>query len=600
MTQILHPLRLFLCHSSGDKAVVRDLYKRLRADGFDPWLDEENLLPGHDWHLEISAAVRRSDIVLACLSRDSTNKRGYVQREIKHALDVAEEQPGGSIFIIPLKLEECDVPERLSNLQWVNFFEERGYEKLLAALREKSGGPPPDACADQPPAHKGRYSGREILRDLFIGLLFFACVLVIKIAVEQTRPGNQLSLMIYDLLTPSLTTDSLPVTIVDISDLEPEDFNVDGQMVRATPREPLREMIEAISEHEPKAIGVAIDFSPDKKGYIHPNDPEFFQFCLDVKQNKGVPIFLGIYRSLGLPVEKQLGDEKYQDLAANLLIPHDVGGSSRMSGETQEEDERARGRLAAASKPGRSLSVALADSYSPQPGDSSGWFRRLSGAVVDTLSNKGFIEKTFERRLGPGLTVTEFLVDFSQLSPIEASTIRTLNPVVLRDRIMRERFEGKVVLIGDATPGEETYLFAVPGRSRPYPSIFLHACAAYTLIQASLYEVTGAGRFWIDIFFFLAILTAVILIRLYYKNRTPAKGLTHRLQGIFTLLVVIAALITGVLFVLTTRVMWDDFLLAPVVMIFHPSLEHRLENFWGRLKKQAAARLFIKRNGDSP
>jgi len=40
------PLHIFLCHSSGDKPEVRNLYQRLSNDGFDPWLDEEDLLPG--------------------------------------------------------------------------------------------------------------------------------------------------------------------------------------------------------------------------------------------------------------------------------------------------------------------------------------------------------------------------------------------------------------------------------------------------------------------------------------------------------------------------------------------------------------------------
>jgi hypothetical protein len=39
------PLPAFLCHSSGDKEAVRNLYKRLRTDGFAAWLDEEDLLP---------------------------------------------------------------------------------------------------------------------------------------------------------------------------------------------------------------------------------------------------------------------------------------------------------------------------------------------------------------------------------------------------------------------------------------------------------------------------------------------------------------------------------------------------------------------------
>ena len=131
-------LRVFLCHSSGDKTAVRDLYRKLRNDGFYAWLDEEDLLPGQQWEREIPLAVRGSDIVIVCLSNASITKTGYIQKELKFALDIAQEQPEGTIFIIPVKLEECEIPEGLSRLHWVNLFQPDGYEKLVKALNHRA------------------------------------------------------------------------------------------------------------------------------------------------------------------------------------------------------------------------------------------------------------------------------------------------------------------------------------------------------------------------------------------------------------------------------------------------------------------------------
>lgn len=131
-----HLLRVFLCHSSGDKEAVRDLYRRLCAEGIEPWFDEENLLPGQDWNQKISKAVRTVDVVIVCLSQGSINKRGYVQKEIKYALDVADEQPEDTIFLIPLRLEPCVIPDRLSRWQCVNLFEEKGFDRLMKSLRQ--------------------------------------------------------------------------------------------------------------------------------------------------------------------------------------------------------------------------------------------------------------------------------------------------------------------------------------------------------------------------------------------------------------------------------------------------------------------------------
>jgi hypothetical protein len=133
-----HHLQAFLCHSSEDKPSVRQLYERLQAEGMKPWLDAKDLLPGQDWDLEIRRAVRDSHVVIVCISNRSVNKAGYLQKEIKFVLDRADEQPEGTIFVIPLKLEECEIPERLRRWQWVNYFEDDGYELLMRSLRYRA------------------------------------------------------------------------------------------------------------------------------------------------------------------------------------------------------------------------------------------------------------------------------------------------------------------------------------------------------------------------------------------------------------------------------------------------------------------------------
>jgi len=130
---------VFLCHSFQDKAMVRRLSARLKRDGCIPWLDEEQLVGGQDWDLEIRRAVRSSDAVLVCLSRAAVAKTGYLQKEIRQALDVADERPEGRIFIIPLKLGDCDVPDRLRRWHWIDLQKRGGYRELLRSLRKAAG-----------------------------------------------------------------------------------------------------------------------------------------------------------------------------------------------------------------------------------------------------------------------------------------------------------------------------------------------------------------------------------------------------------------------------------------------------------------------------
>jgi len=131
-------LRAFLCYAKDDKPKVLPLYNRLLTSEVDVWFDEEKLLGGQNWQQEIPNAVKRSDVFIVCLSKKSIDKEGYIQKEIKFALDMADEKAEGSIYIIPVRLEDCEVPERFNKIQWTDFFEENGYDKLLRTLIAKA------------------------------------------------------------------------------------------------------------------------------------------------------------------------------------------------------------------------------------------------------------------------------------------------------------------------------------------------------------------------------------------------------------------------------------------------------------------------------
>ena len=138
------PLKVFLCHASADKPAVRKLHRYLKQRGVQPWLDELDLLPGQDWQVEIPKAIFSSDVILVCLSKNSINKEGYVQKEITYALDKAMEKPEGTIFIIPAKLEECSVPTRLSRFHWVDLSRVDGHKRLMLSLNLRAEDLGPD------------------------------------------------------------------------------------------------------------------------------------------------------------------------------------------------------------------------------------------------------------------------------------------------------------------------------------------------------------------------------------------------------------------------------------------------------------------------
>jgi len=133
-------LRVFLCHASDDKPAVRELYRQLCAEGWlDVWLDEEKLLPGQEWDLEIEKAVEAADVVLVCLSTHSVDKEGYIQEELRFVLNIADQKPEGAIFIIPIRLNDCPAPRRLRMWQYVDYYPKDrrkwAYERILQSLK---------------------------------------------------------------------------------------------------------------------------------------------------------------------------------------------------------------------------------------------------------------------------------------------------------------------------------------------------------------------------------------------------------------------------------------------------------------------------------
>ncbi len=136
MPQSKRQTQVFLIYAHGDKKAVRKLYERISRNHIKAWLDEKELFPGQNWKYEIRQAILRSDVVIVFLSMQFNKQGGFRHEEIKIALEKARSFPDGEIFIIPARLEKCDLPEPLRQWQCVDLFEADGFRKLLRAIKE--------------------------------------------------------------------------------------------------------------------------------------------------------------------------------------------------------------------------------------------------------------------------------------------------------------------------------------------------------------------------------------------------------------------------------------------------------------------------------
>lgn len=127
---------VFLSYAREDAKRVRSIARHLKTNGFEPWLDVERILPGEKWETKIFDALADADFIVLCLSNRSMSKRGFLQREIRTAVTALEEMLDHDIYLIPVRLDECDIPAKLSDIQWVDLFQPNGLNMLMSALSE--------------------------------------------------------------------------------------------------------------------------------------------------------------------------------------------------------------------------------------------------------------------------------------------------------------------------------------------------------------------------------------------------------------------------------------------------------------------------------
>lgn len=134
-------MKIFISYAKEDTDVAIEIFDFLKNNNQNPWLDRKSLVPGENWKVGIKRNLLNSDYFLVLLSNNSVEKRGFVQREIKEAIDLLDEFPEQGIFIIPVRIDDCLVTNyRISELHWIDLFDDfnGGLEKILLSIGNSS------------------------------------------------------------------------------------------------------------------------------------------------------------------------------------------------------------------------------------------------------------------------------------------------------------------------------------------------------------------------------------------------------------------------------------------------------------------------------
>lgn len=133
--------QVFISYSHEDQTVAERLYRDIKKAGHTPWIDTCDLQAGENWRYRITKVISECDYFLALLSKRSLSKRGFVQQELRLALEALQKFPVDDQFIIPVRIEVCCPKNlQLADIQWVDLFPDyaMGLERILVSMRDRT------------------------------------------------------------------------------------------------------------------------------------------------------------------------------------------------------------------------------------------------------------------------------------------------------------------------------------------------------------------------------------------------------------------------------------------------------------------------------
>jgi len=132
-------MHVFISHAPEDAEIAQRIYHDLKEiPNISPWMADMDLLPGQNRKREIHIAIRDSRYFIPILSSRSVGKAGHVHKEIRLALEALDEMPEGEIFMIPVRIDDCEpTHDRLADLRPADLFPD--YGAGVAQIRRSLG-----------------------------------------------------------------------------------------------------------------------------------------------------------------------------------------------------------------------------------------------------------------------------------------------------------------------------------------------------------------------------------------------------------------------------------------------------------------------------
>ena len=122
---------VFISYTYADQQFATRLAHDLRNSGIDTWIDVEQVMVGDSLIRTIGGAIKEADYLAVVLSSKSV-RAGWVIREVEIAM--SREIEGKRVRVLPLLIEECELPEFLRDKVYADFRKSDQYDEQLAKV----------------------------------------------------------------------------------------------------------------------------------------------------------------------------------------------------------------------------------------------------------------------------------------------------------------------------------------------------------------------------------------------------------------------------------------------------------------------------------
>jgi len=125
---------VFVSYARPDLHGASAIVNLLRDAGVRTWFDKKDLKGGQKREDVVTQKIGDASLVLVCLSTTAADHGGFFHEEIEFAVREAMNLPKRKVFIVPVRFNDCAIPDKLHHLHAVDLFASSGSYNLLNSV----------------------------------------------------------------------------------------------------------------------------------------------------------------------------------------------------------------------------------------------------------------------------------------------------------------------------------------------------------------------------------------------------------------------------------------------------------------------------------